>query len=440
MSNPYERLIEPPRQPAPAPPRQEQSFVKKLAAAPKQRRIEKPFVRFNVRPRFRFDLPDPPMDPKMLLGTLSSASYANPYVSEMERDSHPAAVPSDVTYGLHANWVDTSMYKVPAVLSMGDDMLLDSIMQNRPKGNLLKPSSGNRHASRRGKNPLSSRQPDSSSAPWMRRMAYDEYETNAGRLSMRRNESFGKLKRDVNVNETELIERKRRAMRQSFKPVKGKWKHPDRRKQHLRPVKITPVHPDFRGLVQEIIAMEFDKDDQLTLAERIRKDPEAAQESIGSTATISVAERHRKHGEQEKKFIACYTPTSRTLTKRKRKKEAAEENGANETGKKIHFLDDEKYEWNGEYSIRERKYADVGPNAKPARSCVKLVFHNAPGGKSSIATCTRVGTIWKLARRAQVGDDRLGKDGLNIAREEGTNGFEDETLRNILANRVGVNE
>lgn len=372
------------------------------------------------------------MDPKMLLGRLSTASYAEPFVSEMERDFRPTAVPADPSHGLRAN-LATGLPRryAPHRLSIDDDALLQSVTSAR--------SSSDKHTSdgtgllRRTVTPglpPSARPVQSSivsSAPWMRRMGYDEYLTQktVRPSSSSANRGNTPVKSEVDfLSDPKFQERRRNQLLATFGGARKKPTYPDIRKGHLTPVRISPVYLDFASLLSNFISVEFDLDETLTLESRAKDDPTAAKESIQSMATISVAEpvdADRDRDELPKKFIACYTPTDHTLEQRKRKRNDAGDSG--EVGsedddakrsKRTHLLENEVYQWFGEYSIREGKY-DGGVMS---RSCFAANEAVSEDGAKKVVFLTRIGTSWKLARRPMLENiQRLGKEGLEIKRD-----------------------
>lgn len=430
----------------PSTPTLAQANAKKLASAKKM----KPNLPFFVRPRFRFELPDPPMDPKMLLGRLSTVSYAEPFLSEMEHDFRPTAVPADPSYGLRAN-LTTGLPRrsAPHRLSIDDDALLQSVTSAR--GSSDKHTPDGTGLLRRTVTPglPSSARPVQSSivsaAPWMRRMGYDEYLT---QKTVRPTSSSAKRGKTPVKSEAELLsdpkfkERRRNQILSTFGGARKKPVYPDMRKGHLTPVRVTPIFPDFASLLSNFIAVEFDHDETLTLESRAKNEDAAAKESIQTMATISVAEPvnvDRDREEPPKKFIACYTPTDHTLEQRKRKRsedgDEAEGSDDNHSKRptKFHLLEDEVYEWFGEYSIREGKY-DGGVMS---RSCFAANEAVSEDGDKKVVFLTRIGTTWKLARRPVLEHVlRLGKEGLEIKRNFTSNDIDDKVdylRRNLLS-------
>lgn len=433
MATPYERLIKPAVQsashnerPLPHP---SKTAAKKMMRKPV--RIEKPQLPFSVRPRFRFDLQPPPMDPKMLLGTLSASSYVKPHFSDLERHYRPTAIPSDPTYGLRANLVDTPLYKTAAELNPDDVQLLDLVMRGRSSGDQLSShrASGDK---RRTSGILSPpRKPEPTNASWMRRMAYDEYDTSTHK-NMDAIEIANKM-RERNDRKQALSEKSRREkLLKSFKPPSRNIKHPGRKVQNIRPVNAAPIFPDILLLARDLIAIEVDNQDVLTVTKRCKKDPEAAEQSLQTTATVSVAERTAY--ESRKKFVACYTPTMETIRKRRRTKEQNEEEEEEEApkSKKIYLGEEEDYQWTGEYVIREGKFEDSRISGTPARSCIGITEHFVEGGNGKVVTASRIGTTWKFSRIPHTNNVRLGKDGLKIIREDQEE-REDEMLESILS-------
>lgn len=367
----------------------------------------------------------------MLLGRLSTASYAQPFVSEIERDFRPLAVPADPSHGLRAN-LATGLPRRPAShrLSIDDDALLQSVTSARNSSDKHGPDSSGLLRRSAAPGLSSSTRPIQSSivssAPWMRRMGYDEYLT---QKTVRPSSSSANRAKTPVKSEVELLsdpkfkERRRNQMLATFGGARKKPTHPDMRKGDLTPVQITPVFPDFASLLKNYISVEFDLDETLTLESRVKEDPAAAKDSVQSMATISVAEPvnvDRDRDEPPKKFIACYTPTDHTLEQRKRKRNESDSDEAESSErddakkmKKTNYLKNEVYEWFGEYSIREGKY-DGGVMS---RSCFAANEAVSKDGNKRVAFLTRIGTSWKLARRPVLENtQRLGKEGLEITR------------------------
>lgn len=365
----------------------------------------------------------------MLLGTLSTAAYAEPHFSDLERDFRPSAIPSNPTHGLRANLVDTQLYKAPVKLESDDIALLDMIMKGRSGGEPLNARNTTRDKMRDPRMPPPPRKPEPTNVPWMRRMAYDEYDTTTAHKNMHAVELAAKMREINRQKEAQSDKHRRDRLLKSFKPPSRNMKHPGRKIGNVRPVNAAPIYPDVLNLMRELIAIEVDKDEVLTVPKRVKKDPEAADESILTTATVSVAER--RANQREKKFVACYTPTLKTLRKRKRVKEEEEGDG-DQMSKKMHFGDKEDYQWVGEYAIREGVFEDQRVTGIPGRSCFGVTEHFIAGGKARVVTASRIGTTWKLSRRAQSGRARLGKNGLRITKDE-QDDINEEVLESLLS-------
>lgn len=439
MSNPYEQILQsaaPPR-PKPKPP-QVQSAV--LSKATKKKPITKPIVRFCLRPRYRFDLPDPPMDPKMLLGQLSTTSYSKPYISSLEKEFRAPAIPADPTHGLHANLVESTLYTRPANLSVDDDALLLSVMSGRPGYTGPKGSpDGSRRASLKAAN---GRPAPTTTTPWMRRMGYDEYLGGSSAMQRRKllvkdHQAAAEKLANERKNDPKMIQRRRRQMLQSFELARRQPVHPDRRKAHLKPVNIAPILPDFSRLGQNFVVLEFDKDEHLTVRERQQNDTDAADESVRSLASLLV--RNPKYPNDARKLIACYTPSDETLTKRKRRREENDGPTADEKErKKVHFVQEEMYEWIGEFSVRERQLGSSGGKGVPSRSSYAVTEYTREDSKSRVAMLSRIPTIWQLSRRPGL-DEHFGKPDLKI-RRDGTQPTDDEDNQDIVAGHSKIKD
>lgn len=384
----------------------------------------------------------------MLLGTLSAASYAKPFISELERDFRPVIIPADPSHALRANLVTPSVPR-PAKsprhkLNNNDDALLHSVTNSR-SGSKSTTADGSLHRSGNASSlsGLGVIKPKTqankvSNAPWMRRMSYDEYArsgTSRVPVSAKKNTKTIIQQEKEMLNDPKLKEHRRKQVLSTFPKSRKAPVHPDLRKGHLKPVHIAPVFPDFASLGNDFIAIDFDIDEALTVENRGKEDPAGAEESVRSMATVSLAENTARRDEKPKKFIACYTPTDHTLDKRKRKREAEGDDDEEmevkvedtkmpqQKKKKIHFVENESYTWIGEYSIRESKFgAENGRMPVMARSCFAVIEHPAKNGKKPVACFTRINTNWKLSRRPLHEGLRLGKEGLQIARDlEGSN-------------------
>ncbi|CAN8070870.1 unnamed protein product [Agarophyton chilense] len=439
MSTPYEKLIRPASQQSggrerTVPPAQSASAAKKMLKRPA--RIEKPQLPFNVRARFRFDVPPPPMDPKMLLGTLSTASYAEPHFSQLERDFRPSAIPSNPTHGLRVNLVDTQLYKEPARLNAEDISLLETVMKGRSGGDLLNSRNSAPNKMRNPGMPPPPRKPETTNAPWMRRMAYDEYDRTAHK-NVHAVDLAAEMQ-EINRKKEERFEKSRsERLLKSFKAPSRNMKHPGRKTGNVKPVSAAPIYPDFLHMLRELVCVEVDKDEVLTVSQRAKNDLEAAEESLRTTATVSVAERGANRGTQ--KFVASYTPTLKTLQKRKRMTEEKESDGGQKRNK-VCFSEKEDYQWVGEYSIREGKFEDPRVSGIYGRSCFAITEHTMPGGKARVVTAARVGTMWKLSRRPQTTGTKLGKNGLRITLQPDLDETNDGHLKSLLTGAKAKNK
>lgn len=461
----------------------------------------KPKIPFFIRPRYRFQLPDPPMDMKMLLGQLSSEPFCEPFVSDLEKEFRPVALPSDPSHAIRAN------LSVPAVarsnnlpahkLTIDDDALLQSVVNARMAGSKLSSNtnsdinSSSRSGASAGNALLSGTALGSSSAlnmgvggtagmtlggmnhanamqmqassvsnaPWMRRMSYDEYAA-SGTANQKRFTDATILKPKPFINKAErnpahvsaLRERRQRQLLASFTLVKQPPVHPDIRMGHLKPTSVIPIFPDFSTLGSQFVLADFDEDEHLTLQSRIR-DGSKAEEAVQSMASVLVTDSSISNREDQsnKKHIACYTPTDSTLEKRARKRDDAlhqleqdeeiEAGQLEHTKKKIHFVEDEVYEWMSEYVIRESRYVENSKLGESGnRSCFAVTHYESENGSQKVACFTRVGTKWKLSRKpVDESTGRLGKEGLKLMRNFGLTADEDDNLkRDILSGNRGL--
>lgn len=362
------------------------------------------------------------MDPKMLLGCLSTASYATPVVSALERNARFVPIPADPSFGLRVNLVDTRLYERRAELVVGDDALLQSVVTGRTDPATVAANITGADAQRRGSQkpgalPPARRQAQQT-APWMRRMGYDEYHVGTGyaKAAARAADSAQKPK----LNPKLQNEKRRKAMLQSFEAAKRRPVHPDRRKAHLRPVSVVPVLPDLFTAGQDFIIMEFERDVVLTHEDRAKEESEATAEARRSTASISLADGN-------KKFLACFTPSDDTLVARKRAREVEEGDEVSQAeseNRPTKFVKEETYEWVREFAIREGQVgasAGNGLSARksgaPTRSCFALTEHVVDDGDKKLITMSRIETSWKLTRRPTT-LPQLGHPLLKLERQE----------------------
>lgn len=466
----------------------------------------KPNLPFFVKPRYRFDLPDPPMDLKMVLGKLCTDSFSKPFVSDLEKEFRPIAIPSDPSHALRANLSNPAKPCLSGrkhkngkghVVTIDDDALLQSVINARILGSCANNklsattsdtiggsgnagnggggkgsvgSGGTANISGVGKvgvagaNGLNQIQANNvSNAPWMRRMSYDEYaysSTNNNQRSINIKQENNVMKNKTPVKDNK--EKRRKQLLASFTLVKQPPVHPDSvRKGHLKPVSVVPVFPEFKSLGSDLILLDFDNDQPLTAEHRVADLVESGgkgkeisrivMESIQSLASVCVADGvPNKNDEPSKKVSACYTPTDATLEKRARKRcadeesDAGEEDGKDDAGvrkkkaRKICFVDEENYEWIGEYVIREGMFVEGerltgGGN----RSCFAVRSHESKDRKQRVACFSRLGTSWKMSRKpVDENTGRLGKDRLilnrNPSADSVASGPTDDWKRRIL--------
>lgn len=373
------------------------------------------------------------MDPMMLLGQLSTESYARSVYSNIEKDFRAPAIPSNPKYGLRANLVESALYTSPNNLSIDDNALLLSVMAGRPghAGPNGSADGGRRGSQKLGSLPIPPK--PITTNPFLRAMSYDEYQ---GSSSVTRHmpstkedeEKAAKLASDMR-NDPKVRERRRRAMLHSFEAARRRPTHPDKRKAHLKPVHIAPVLPDFGVLGEQFIVVEVDKDEMLTHPKRVQEYADVADESERTLTAVPVG----KKDPSGKKFIACYTPNERTLARRKRLRE--EEDGPMNTDrdpKKIHFAEEETYDWIAEYTIRETKIGDGGANGgAPARSTFAAAEYVGKDPNARVVLFSRIGASWKLSKRPGT-LEKLGKPGLKLTRDMYSQG-DDDLRRDLIA-------
>lgn len=425
MSNPYDILKPakksiPPRGSRPPPPggSEKEKSKQPLSTATKRKPVERPRnLRYVVKPRFRFDLPEPPMDMKMMLGRLPTSHYADAFSSELEQNFKPVLHPASLTFGIEANLVDPSIYTKPASLSIEDQALIQGIFAKHKGVDVVAEATDKAQGKKKGSR--APRVSDTIDAPWMRRMSYDEYlsqDTGGKRKSAADQKDF-LSRRKPQESSTKLKQQHRRSVANSFKESKiSQWKHPDPRKANVTPVSVSPIFPDFNLLGERFMILEFDNEEQMTVATRLKKKPEVAEESLRSTATVPINAAPKKNADpRERKHVAMYTPTVKTLQKRKSKQEQEGDDDDEPGAKRIHYSEVEQYQWMSEYAIRELDYDD--PKKAVSRSVFAVTEHKGKDGKS-FATFAKVDGAWKMSKRSIIsGVLPLGRDGLRITRD-----------------------
>lgn len=399
-SNPYEAIVNGSSRRAEKRPNPQSSV---LARAGKRRQMRRPHNRLAVRHRYQFEMPPPTMDPKMLLGDMSMAAYNAPHLTSLELDARPLTAPGDPLFGLRVDLVGARAPADLPSMSVSDQALLIEIEQDRPAG--------------AGAGPQKRETPAQAPASWMRRMSYDEYTAKSSTAARPLVNVNTKGKQPLTSLSSKRTEKKQklkpagataaRSVERSFFLANKMPKHPDKRKQNLRPISVVPVFPDFLSAGAELIAAEFEKNASVTHEAR-EGDEDMLKRSKQALATISLADG-------DSKFLACFTPTDETL-----ETIAEDEKVVAPTGEK-----ELMYEWVEEYSIREAARKKDSPTEQ--RGCFALSVHEGSNGKR-VAILGRVGTNWKLSRR-DADLPRLGKSHMRLTSTSLSKEDEDDKLK-----------
>lgn len=410
--NPYERILaSTKKKPAPVQPKEKESTV--LSRVQKRRQIPKPRFRLSVEFRFKFDLPEPPMDLMMLNGTMSPDAFANAQSIPIERLARPPALPSDPRYGLCGNLLDPSIYQKPMKLTIDDEALLLNIeVESKTPISI----GGSSSRTEKGVDGLPTRRRAVAPAPWMRRMSYDEYfgrqNTQPQQSSVAGPSVNGLVAlQGSKPRRTTMPAKPRQTLDRTFLLARKVPVHP--KKRTLKPVKITPLFPDFSTLGEEFISIQFDSNMSTTHRER-EKDPEMHKKATMHMATISLA------GESDKKFLASYTPSNDAL------EQLTDEN--EDTADKTLV-----YDWVAEYGIRDpSKFSLTGARKSASRAIYALRKHESADGKKRVATLSRVSVSWKLQPRHN-NLPRLGKPNMKVHMVPRTQADEDDKLDRLVA-------
>lgn len=358
-----------------------------LSRVQKRAQISKPPVKFSMTPRYRFALPDPPADLKMMRGSLAPSAAAALRMTRLESDAKKAAVPLHPSFGLRADLVLPAQYapRPPGAITPEDQVVLAAVEGRGGDG-------GKKGATRAV----------ATAFPWMRRMGYDEYAKGTGERSKREEGTGGQAGEKRRLEKME--EERRRDHVQTFAKARipvEKIRHPEPSKKHLTAVSAVPVFRDMNDCDTDLISLQFDMMAPLERVDRFAGDEARGEEAFKSAVSISVSD------EKDKKFLSCFVPDDATL----RDLEAAADDPEPAERKEYH-------DRLREFAIREAGVAPAQQGSAVARSTrPKLTFVGnvrKKDGNDSMMTLSGIPTAWLLTPRTAtmkpLGEDRLELD------------------------------
>lgn len=350
-----------------------------LSRVPKQAKLKRPPVKFSMAPRYRFALPDPPTDLKMLRGAPQPSADPATRTSKLELDAKKAITPLLPSYGLRADLVVPEQY-APRTEKMEllpeDRVVLSSIEPQTGLAVAPKEAAGSRHAL-----PPPKKAKAASAFPWMRRMGYDEYFSGT---SVVRKETKGQH----DVSARKLEQQRRRERLETFAKAKKPIVHPDKSKSHLRVKSVVPVFRDLNDIHTELVTMQFDRQAPLHAVARFAgSDSENPDEAFKSAVTIAMKDDENRH------FLSCFVPDKECLADR-----AKRDDGAHD--------ETEYYERQREFALRETgsgAQQATGSSGTPGRRNKRAFIMTTIGeGDSAVVALSDVPSQFLLAPRQGV--------------------------------------
>lgn len=360
-----------------------------LSRVQKRAQVSKPPVKLCFTPRYRFALPPPPADLKMLRGALAPTPAAALRISRLESDAKKVAVPLHPSFGLRADLVVTAQYgaRAPGAITPEDQVVLAAVGGRGGDG--WKKGGATRAVE--------------TAFPWMRRMGYDEYAKGTGERVKREEGTGGQAAEKRRLEKME--QERRRDHVQTFAKARipvDRIRHPEPSKKHLTAVSAVPVFRDMNDCDTDLISLQFDMMAPLERVERFAGDEARGEQAFKSAVSISLSD------EKDKKFLSCFVPDDATL----RDLEAAAEHPEPAAERK------EYHERLREFAIREAGVASAQQGSAVARSTrPKLTFVGnvrQKDGNDSMMTLSGIPTAWLLTPRTAtmkpLGEDRLELD------------------------------
>jgi hypothetical protein len=396
-----------------------------LSRVPKRAAISKPPVKVFLAPRYRFAIPEPPTDLKMLRGQLESSKSAASQSHKLELDAKKVALVLHPSFSLLTDLVMPAQYAhrtSEAPLSADDQVVLESVdarstikpatsmaqlgTRSAQKGSGTALGASNSYAIGGNRVPIPppNRSKQTTAHPWMRRMSYDEYFSGSTTHDPRRQAAL--LSADATVQDakkqTFVASRKKDAIESFEKANIRSLRHPDKAKANLKVVHIAPVFRDVSDSCNEWVSMQFDRMGPMDKLPRFEHSEGLGEKAFQSAVTISVADS------ENKKFLSCYVPDDETL-------ESKKEDGVDD-------LPTESHERVREFAIREAGFvaAQAGQGSSNTIRAKRTFVMTVIGeDDSSVACLSEVPSAFLLAQRQGILEP-LSKPRLELSRNPDT--------------------
>lgn len=385
-----------------------------LSRVQKRAQVSKPPVRFSMTPRYRFALPDPPADLKMLRGPLApDGAAAARAASRLELDARKALVPADPSFGLRPDLVAPAHYahRGDAAELLPEDQIALAAVQPAAARKSVPGSAG---ASRLALPPK--RAKAETAFPWMRRMSYDEYapEHRGGDRKVATAAAGASVTAmKVKAAQEQLRKERVRAFDRANVPP-AQIRHPDQSKRALRAVSSVPVFPDMTDWNTDLISMQFDRQPPLEGASRFATDPARGEAALRAAVSISVSD------DADKKFVSVFAPDEQSLDEIAAKGDAEQR------------VSEEYHELLREYHIR-----DAGLESKAgARAKKRFIFRSEGEGKDEVVALTSIPNAWLMTPRQAILKP-LAHSALELEREPFTQDLKRRRLDKVVNELTG---
>lgn len=351
-----------------------------LSRVPKLARLKRPPVKLSMAPRYRFALPDPPTDLKMLRGAPQPTTEPARRTSKLELDAKKAITPLLPSFGLRADLVLPGQY-LPRSAKMEllpeDEIVLSAIGPRTGPLSAAQEATGTRRAL-----PPPKKAKAATAFPWMRRMAYDEYFSGTSTMRKEKHEQ-------ADVSEQKLEKQRRRERLETFRKAKRKpMVHPDKSKSHLRVKSVVPVFRDLNDINLELVSMQFDRHAPLHALTRFSgSDAEDPEEVFRSAVTVAVKDDDNRH------FLSCFAPDKESLSMR--------DNGDDDANGSVEY-----HERLREFALRETGAVAMnggGSSSTPGRRMKRAYVMTTVGeGDNATVSLSAVPSQFLLAPRQGV--------------------------------------
>lgn len=396
-------------------PKQRDTVLSRVA---KKAAVVKPPVQFSMNPRYRFALPDPPADLKMLRGPLAPDGAAAARVaSRLELDARKTLVPADPSFGLRPDLVAPAQYA-----HRGEDMELlpeDQIALAAATPSTLgaagRPGGAGPTGAARSARPVK-RAKAETAFPWMRRMSYDEYQPEQ-REGKRKTPTAavgaGAAAMKAKAAQDQLREERVRAFDLAKIPA-SQLRHPDSSKRALRAVSSVPVFPDMTDWNTDLISLQFDRQPPLEGASRFANNEARGEAALHAAVSISVSD------DDNKKFLSVFAPDEQSLDEI-----AARADTEQKYGEEYHEL------------LREYHIRDAGVESKAgARAKKRFLVRSEGEGEDEVVALTSVPNAWLMTPRQAILKP-LAHSALELEREPFTQDLKRRRMEKVVSALAG---